>query len=238
MLHGIFTHEHFPNFLLNFNVFSQVSKMLNVGMHDLVMKAMSMHPEHEDFVAAGLAFLSSLLERDEGQRAIDKAAAEELFAQLRDVHGNSSAVGQALELLTEKLTERKVATDEMVIEAIRTYASYYPHLASRPDLGSHLEKLAADLATYAKTDRHADLIQQDDGVEVFVGGLTAMCDGAEDFAEQENILSRSTDALGRIERKRPGYVPIGRPEIVERCCVHFRTKYDAAELSEATMGKY
>ena len=213
-----------------------VSLMLDTGMHELIMKALSMHSEHEGFVSAGLRFLSSLLERDEGQRAIDKKTAEELFAALANIHGANGQVGQQLNELTNKLTEKKIATDEMVIEAIRTYASYYPHLPTRPDLSTHVDKLADELSTYARNDRHADLIQQDDGVTIFLAGLTLVCEMSE-FEEQINILAKTTDALGRIERKRAGYVPTSNSEIISRCCVHLQTKYAAAELSEATLGK-
>ena len=56
-----------------------VTRLLAMGAHEMMMKALAMHTGDETFVCAALAFLGSLLERDEGQRAIDKEAAEALF---------------------------------------------------------------------------------------------------------------------------------------------------------------
>ena len=217
-----------------------VTRLLAMGAHEMMMKALTMHTGDETFVCAALAFLGSLLERDEGQRAIDKEAAEALFQTLRDIYGENGAVFDALTEATAKLSATKVATDEMVIEAIRTYASYYPHFPTRPDLASHLDKLANELAIYAKNDRHADLIQEDDGLNIFMGALALMGDEIPDveneFVERENILARTSDAIGRIERIRPGTRPVERVEVVQRMLVHLRVRYMMGDLSEASLG--
>jgi hypothetical protein len=217
-----------------------VTRLLEMGAHAMMMKALGMYSDDEIFVCAALAFLGSLLERDEGKRAIDKDEAEQLFQTLRAIYGETGAVSDALNEASVKLSATKAATDEIVIEAIRTYASYYPHMPTRPDLATHMEKLSNELAIYSKNNRHADLIQQDDGANVFMGGLALMGDELPEvegeFVERENVLARSTDALGRIERTRPGNRPASSPEIVKRMLHHLRARYSMGDLAESSLG--
>jgi len=214
-----------------------VGRLLGMGVHEVMMRALRMHSGNVAFVVAGVALISSLLERDEGKRTIDKEEALALFGHLQEVHAESDVVTAACVGAGEKLSSTKVATDETVIEAIRTYAAYFPHLLERPDLASHLEQLSIDLSTYAKNINHAILMHADDGTEVFLSGLEVVGDVVTyDFQEREMILARSTDALGMIEKEREGYRPLTNPIAMERMMSHLRGRYDMGDLSEATLG--
>ncbi len=206
-----------------------------IGIPQFMLTALSAHPEYADFALVALALLERLLSVDSGRQAIDSDRLASIIEDLIAVNGESSDVGACAVSLRDSESSVQAATPETVIETLRTFGSYVPHMPERADLAPHVLKYSKDLAAFSHTPSHADLIMADNGVESLLACLD-LVSGLDDFDEKEEILAKSTETLSKLEETRSGYRAASNPQAVGAMLDNLRNNMRFGKLCEYSLG--
>ena len=206
----------------------------DLAIPKLIMTALGSHPEFLSFTAAALRLLELLLKDENCCQTIDFAYLAEIVEDIITVHGGTSDIGLKAISLRDGESMSHKATPEAVIETLRTYASYVPHMPERPDLASHVLKYSKDLAQFSNTPDLADLILADNGVDAIISCLKLVSE-LSDFDEKESILSNSSEALSNVENTRVGYKASTNPTAVTAMLDNLRNNMKFGKLCEYSL---